>query len=232
MQELNEKPFPKSETFAASKRSIYITCSLLANLLLWITKLPNGFHNRVLMRLGYTGSACQKPHIHFQRRKRGIQVFKVAKDRLILVPYGNATFPKKKKRHPDDTELIVEDLVDLPPEDNQETQADDGIVDLLSIKELEQLHLILDTAKNLVDEIDANSQRREAFKMGIQNTFIPYKSILLGKRGTRHYRMPRQQNRGEDIGSRKWDTEGDELRVVECETNCSCWSSMGQHDRS
>ncbi|KAK9712139.1 hypothetical protein QE152_g25071 [Popillia japonica] len=84
------------------------------------------------------------------------------------------------------TESTIEDLVELHPEDNQENQTDDGIVvskDLLSIKNLEQLYSILDTAKNLVDEIDANSQRRDAFKMGIENTFIPYKSILLEKRG-------------------------------------------------
>ncbi|KAK9738093.1 hypothetical protein QE152_g10209 [Popillia japonica] len=85
-----------------------------------------------------------------------------------------------------DTELAIEDLMELHPEDNQENQADDGIVvskDLLSIKNLERLYSLLDTAQNLVDEIHANSKRREAFIMGIQNTFISYKSILLENRG-------------------------------------------------
>ncbi|KAK9731093.1 hypothetical protein QE152_g13999 [Popillia japonica] len=86
----------------------------------------------------------------------------------------------------DDTELTIEDLMELHSEDNQENQADDGIVvskDLLWIKNLERLYSSLDSVQNLVDEIDANSQRRKAFKMGIQNTFILYKSILLKKRG-------------------------------------------------
>ncbi|KAK9709504.1 hypothetical protein QE152_g26578 [Popillia japonica] len=73
----------------------------------------------------------------------------------------------------------IEDLMELHPLDNQENQADDGTVvfkDLLSIKNLKRLYSILDPAQNLVDEIDANSQSRKAFKMGIQNTFTPYKS--------------------------------------------------------